>query len=232
MVEYNETENIHDGDDARLLPILDEIRRQQLQSEDEPDPIYWANFRLRVMQTIEQNEAARVNGFVRAWRWLTESPLRAGVVGLTSAAVVATAILLNPFSAEHTTQVAQTARPAITVARQPRTPSTLFAEVKRPVQHATSAKPMEAEATHEIAEANQSTKAMMKSSKFAENIDHAAASSEQSQVASLTSSESLHAESAAAITTVTASDGDLPVSLNDLSQGELESVLQHLQSEK
>jgi hypothetical protein len=186
------------------------------------------------MDQIAQNEAARVGLVTRVWQWITARPLVMGAAGLSAAAIVAIVFVINPFGstsiqlASNNPQLS-TATPATTTPAQQiqhiqGVPRSTSPTGRTPVQP-------------EIAQTKKAVDQMVKSPDFASRIRSAEESSDEHPMADATSPEQLSpeqlsAESQSAVTTLTASDADIPVSLNSLSQGELESVLQHLESEK
>jgi hypothetical protein len=215
-------------DDARLQPLLDEIKRHGLHIEDEPSPIYWANFRVRVMDQIAQNEPANDGLIARAWQWITARPLVMGAAGLSAAALVAGVFLINPFgstSPQLASNNPQISSPDAT------TPTQQIQNLRGVQKRVTATSHPTVPSSHEIAQTKKAVEQMVKSPEFANRIEHAEKSDEH-PMAEATSPEQLSAESQSAVSTMTTSDADMPVSLNSLSQGELESVLQHLESEK
>ena len=80
----NNQNNHNEEEDIRGL--LDQIKQQGTPYSEEPDPLYWANFRVRVMERVAEPE--RISIFAKAKSWLWESGLRAGLVGGGLAAVL------------------------------------------------------------------------------------------------------------------------------------------------
>ncbi len=79
------TQNNH-NEEEDIRGLLDSIKQQGMPYSEEPDPLYWANFRLRVMERVEEPE--RISIFAKAKSWLWESGLRTGLVGGGLAAVL------------------------------------------------------------------------------------------------------------------------------------------------
>jgi hypothetical protein len=76
---YNEQE---------LQKLEEEIRAMGIPySADEPDERYFANFRVRLMERIEEKEAKRT-AFASVWSWIVSSPVRGLSLGAGLAAVV------------------------------------------------------------------------------------------------------------------------------------------------
>jgi hypothetical protein len=73
----NNQNNHNEEEDIRGL--IDQIRQQGTPYSEEPDPLYWANFRVRVMDRVAEPE--RIGFFAKAKSWLWESGLRTSLAG-------------------------------------------------------------------------------------------------------------------------------------------------------
>lgn len=67
------------NEEEEIRGLLDSIKQQGMPYSEEPDPLYWANFRVRVMERVAEPE--RIGIFAKAKSWLWESGLRTGLVG-------------------------------------------------------------------------------------------------------------------------------------------------------
>jgi hypothetical protein len=67
------------NEEEEIRGLLDSIKQQGMPYSEEPDPLYWANFRVRVMERVAEPE--RISIFAKAKSWLWESGLRTGLVG-------------------------------------------------------------------------------------------------------------------------------------------------------
>ena len=67
------------NEEEEIRGLLDQIKQQGMPYSEEPDPLYWANFRVRVMERVAEPE--RISIFAKAKSWLWESGLRTGLVG-------------------------------------------------------------------------------------------------------------------------------------------------------
>jgi hypothetical protein len=67
------------NEEEEIRGLLDSIKQQGMPYSEEPDPLYWANFRVRVMERVAEPE--RISLFAKAKSWLWESGLRTGLVG-------------------------------------------------------------------------------------------------------------------------------------------------------
>jgi hypothetical protein len=72
----NQNNHIEEED---IRGLLDQIKQQGMPYSEEPDPLYWANFRVRVMERVAEPE--HVGFFAKAKSWLWESGLRTSLVG-------------------------------------------------------------------------------------------------------------------------------------------------------
>lgn len=74
-------------DEQELLGTLELIKRQgNPYSTPEPDPVYWANFRVRLNERIAAEPEQGILAKLRAW--VLESGLRTGLIGGALAATV------------------------------------------------------------------------------------------------------------------------------------------------
>lgn len=84
--------------EKQLKALEDEIRAMGIPySENEPDERYFANFRVRLMERLDEKEQKQ-SIFVAAWAWLTSSPLRSLSLGATLAGVIVAVLLMRPVS--------------------------------------------------------------------------------------------------------------------------------------
>jgi len=228
-------------DDPKLRAISDEIRRMGLPYSEEPDAGYFANFRVRVMDEIESREAGRRGFFFRFSQWLAERPLRSGIVGLTTVAIIVIGIFANPFTStlqNNSNQVAsnQTRDPQLKIANQPAVKDSTLKQpeqVKLPPPALKQTPDLEQK--HQLAIDNnevakdQNVKKAINSGEqaadLASTLDSAIAKSSPEELA-----ENLEATGGAAA--ISTSEADVPVSLSDLSESELESVLHNLEQSK
>ncbi len=212
--------NTHEEqDDERLKPILNEIRKAGAPYSDEPDPRYWANFRVRVMERVEQAEAAHRPVGQRIWEWITERPLRSGLIGFSTAALVIVSVLMNPFT-NGKRDVAVLQQPPIVLHHDSASSGTVPVTPIAP----SHVSPSDVQVQKDMAATNKAVKKMLRSHEYTQHLRHSVESSEQTKMAELEPAES--------VSTVTTADSDLPVSLNDLSESQLESVLHSLESTK
>jgi hypothetical protein len=133
----NNQNNHNEEEDIRGL--LDQIKQQGMPYSEEPDPLYWANFRVRVMERVAEPE--RISIFAKAKSWLWESGLRTGLVGGGVAAVLMVGVYFgtqqdgstNGQVAQTTTQTQQTVDSNMGVQEQtPVAPEVLTPEVITP----------------------------------------------------------------------------------------------------
>lgn len=67
------------NEEEEIRGLLDQIRQQGTPYSEEPDPLYWANFRVRVMERVAEPERLSIFAKVKSWLW--ESGLRTSLVG-------------------------------------------------------------------------------------------------------------------------------------------------------
>jgi hypothetical protein len=214
MNTYNEK------DDERLEPILNEIRSIGTPYSDEPDPRYWSNFRVRVMERVEAEELKHQPIGKRLWQWITERPLRSGLIGFSAAALVLVGVLTNPFSSEkHDVAVVQ---PPVPVQHQDTT-----IPKQAPALHIAPAvkAPVDVQVAKDMAATNKAVRKMLNSKEYANNLKDAVTRSEETKLADA-------GQQSERVSTVTAADSELPVSLSDLSESLLESLLHSLETTK
>ena len=90
--------NLSNADD-RSSALQEEIRKQGVPySSEEPDPLYWANFRVRVMEQIEGKQASKSAAvWSKAKEWLAEHVVGASIATSAAAFVVAMFVMMHPF---------------------------------------------------------------------------------------------------------------------------------------
>jgi hypothetical protein len=105
---YNEQE---------LKALEDEIRALGVPySQNEPDERYFANFRVHLMERIEEKETKQ-SIFASVLSWLTTSPLRSLSLCAVLAAVMVAALLINPSSEPKIAQLQPIQQSAVTDAQ-------------------------------------------------------------------------------------------------------------------
>jgi hypothetical protein len=72
------TNHNNHNEEEEIRGLLDSIKQQGMPYSEEPDPLYWANFRVRVMERV-QPERRSIFAIAKGWLW--ESGLRTGLVG-------------------------------------------------------------------------------------------------------------------------------------------------------
>jgi hypothetical protein len=172
---------------------------------NEPDSVYWANFRVRVMDQIAEGESRKLSSWPdRIREFIAGHVLGTSVSVATLAVLIAIAVIVKPFSGQEP-QIAATSKPAISV--QSALPQ--LAQVTEPTAPANASTPKAADipVTHSIAKNNEA--------KPAEDL------------ASLDVPENV---SAVDLSEIGATDADHPASLDELSQPELESLLKSMET--
>lgn len=101
----NNQNNHNEEEDIRGL--LDQIKQQGMPYSEEPDPLYWANFRVRVMERVQPEQ---IGFFAKAKSWLWESGLRTGLVGGGLAAVLLGGLYFGTQQDDQSAQIAQTTK--------------------------------------------------------------------------------------------------------------------------
>ncbi|MDP4199529.1 MAG: hypothetical protein Q8922_03150 [Bacteroidota bacterium] len=184
------------NNESEMERLAEEIRSQGMPYEhSQPDERYWANFRVRVMQRITENEERKAARWTTiALDWIQDHILTAS---LSTAAVLFTislVLMLQPFG------TSESSRPKI---------------VSPELAVQSPAIPPPAEAAPDV---------ITNESQEAHAPHHPRMTRKQPQeMASL---------DVTAENQIDAADAIAPVSLEELSDPELESVLQSLQSEK
>jgi anti-sigma-K factor RskA len=91
--------DLHNDDIEKLLG---EIRKQgEPYHSEEPSPLYWANFRVRVMEQIESKEARKPKAvWSRFADWLAGHVVGASIASSAAAFVVAMLVMWHPFSGQ------------------------------------------------------------------------------------------------------------------------------------
>jgi hypothetical protein len=207
-----------DRDEEQLKVLLDEIRKQgSPYASTEPDQLYWANFRVRVMDQIEAKRSRSLAYRVKEWF----SPVRAGIIGLAGAAAIAFALV--------TTEPARQVEPQVALKERTQAPATTNSEspAERVVPHESEPSVVSPKPSTGTNEAPQVTPAEVSSpSELATLTEQPAPEPNAPQpVESVTPAESIDADAAMAV--LNASE-KLPESLDELSQSELEALLDGL----
>ena len=213
--------NTHEQDDPRLEPLLREMRQMGTAHSEEPDSRYFANFRMRVMNEIELRESKRLGFFVRFSQWIAEKPLRSGIIGFSTCAVILLGVYLNQDSSAP--KPIADAQPQLTAqGSSSQSMPKLDAPVMKPSApikpQGSTQQQMAQTTTVDTADVFQSAS----SKELAATIDSSLAKSSPEELA-----ENLQATAGAP--SITTSEKDVPVSLSDLSESELEVVLHTLE---
>ncbi|MFI5201915.1 MAG: hypothetical protein ACHQNE_05980 [Candidatus Kapaibacterium sp.] len=167
--------------------LEDEIRKLGIPyASEEPEPFYWANFRVRVMDRIAEKER-KANWPARFGQFIAEHVLGAGIAVSAACLLVAAVLWLQPSGGE---------APQLAAVQQ--TPAAVLAP---PV-------PLQA-----VAEAT-----------------HAAHEPQRIHVTHQTHAPAQPPDDLASVAVPLGNDDENPVSLQSLTQPELEAVLQNLQS--
>jgi hypothetical protein len=95
------------NEEEEIRGLLDQIKQRGVPYSDEPDPLYWANFRVRVMERVQPEN---VGFFAKAKSWLWESGLRTGLVGGGLAALLLGGVYFGTQQDDQTGQIAQTTK--------------------------------------------------------------------------------------------------------------------------
>ncbi len=185
---YNEKE---------LKALEEEIRSMGIPySENEPDERYFANFRVRLMERIEEKEQKQ-GIFAAALGWLVSSPLHYLSLGATLAGVVVAVLLIRPASEPYVAAI-EPAQPKIEA------PAVI---VPKEIQHdvASIVKPSAAEPKS------------IKHTSVAKNESRNSVLNDADKAADFASMDETLSGSGA--------ESDDPVNLETLSESELESVI-------
>ncbi|MEO6938703.1 MAG: hypothetical protein ABI444_00960 [Candidatus Kapaibacterium sp.] len=213
-------------DDKRLQQVLDEIKRQDAPySSPEPDPLYFANFRVRVMDQVDAKEHVKFGWLVRVRETLFGTALRGGLVGATMVAVLVGVFVLES-TTEPTVQLAQNqtqhsaqTTPPVAIA----TPAPMKSNVSKP----SAAVP---NIQKDMAASDSAVKRLVKSPEFANRVKRAVDASEKDANEKIeVALNSSQIEGSISEPTVSTADGDEPVSLEGLSASDLQSVLSGLE---
>lgn len=202
------------GNNEELTRRLEEQIREcgEPYAAPAPDPLYWANFRVRVNERIAQEH----RNWVRRWLMaLVETPVRIAITGTTAAAVIAGILLMIP-SAPQRVSVPPIVK-APMAARQTAEQKVPDQAIKKEAT-APSAKQDYAAAVKQAGKRSEeyASRAVKRGHQEAFGDNHG---SENDIAALLTADES--------VSRPVLSDGS--VSINDLTASELENVLKDLQ---
>jgi hypothetical protein len=196
--DTNETEKLTDAIRKLGTPYV----------SDEPDSVYWANFRVRVMDRIAEGESKTALAWPERIReFIASHVLGTSVSVATLALFITLAALLNPIGGNQsqTQQIAAV------------TPKSAAAREFAPEQQAQVKEPASAPA--------------VKSEPVASNILHGhsiARNGQPEKTEDLASLNSTENESVAGVQVLTATDADNPVSLDELSDAQLEGLLKSM----
>lgn len=130
------------------------------------------------------------------------------------------AVFANPFPSAHRDVAVVQPNPVVAAHQD------TSAQAPAPFQHARVAPtaPIDVQAQHDMAAASKTVKKMLHSKEYAAHLKQTMESPAAPTMA--------EAERTESVSTVTAGVSELPVSLEDLSESQLESVLQSLETEK
>jgi hypothetical protein len=189
--------------EQELRETLERIKREGVPyASPEPDSLYWANFRVRLNEKIEAKVAP--HGFIeRAKRWVVESGIRSGLIGTSLAAIALASVYFG--ATNEAVDAGKHASPAI-VEERPGSVDQVAVADSLIVNEANAVVP---ENTSALAEAV--------TTEMADELTSAEAHA----------AEPLADESAevGAEPVMLAANGDVPVSLSDLTEAELEAIL-------
>jgi hypothetical protein len=94
---------------ANIEKLEDEIRKLAIPYvSEEPDPLYWANFRVRVMDRIAQNEA-KAGLLVRMQQFIAGHVWGSGIAISAAALLVAGVMIFQPFAGDAPVKMAVSA---------------------------------------------------------------------------------------------------------------------------
>ncbi len=158
-------------------------------ASEEPEPLYWANFRVRVMERIAERER-KANWLARLGQFIAEHFLGASIAVSAACLLVAAILWLQPSGGE---------APQMAAVQQPPATAPIVQHPLQPVA--------------EPANATNVTNATHKT-----QVSYARVSKRQTT------------DDLASVEAPLGNDDESPVSLQSLSQSELEAVLQNLQS--
>jgi len=185
--------------------LLDQIRQQGTPYAEEPDPLYFANFRVRVMERVEE-KSVRMGFFARAKEWLMESGLRTGLVGGTMAVVLLGTVYFGSQGGD-SANVAQNDPAVVTQQQPPVNPGTIAQGDSATEQVTPSEQPKAIEPSTEAPQIAENTPGTTPSTPVEER-DNAIVN-----------------DVAAAAPLLLADNAGPAASLEDLTEAELESLL-------
>jgi hypothetical protein len=82
------------NEEEALQPLLKQIAAEEAPYSDDPGAAYWANFRVRVMERVELEESKRPLAlFGKIARWFSVSALRPAMAGIGAVAIAAILIV-------------------------------------------------------------------------------------------------------------------------------------------
>ena len=188
-----------------LQKLEEEIRAMGIPySENEPDERYFANFRVRLMDKIDAKEKKSASASI--WSWISGSPLRGFSLAAGLAGVIIAVLLMRQGPHEQVAKVEQ----------QPVQP-----KVEQPAQQIIPQEKLAAIPE----ESNKSYKSHRSHKTYKTNDNLAARKNKLEEAAN-------KAGNFATMDPRLSGDNDDPVNLESLSAGELQSVLEAVQSMK
>ncbi len=206
----------YDEDQEHIERLAEDIRKLGTPYiSPEPDSRYWAGLRVNIMERIaEREQRGFVNWTNRTREFISEHLLGTSLAGAAAAVVIAMTVIMHPFDSN------QTVAPPMAIQSMPVRPATPTPEVMKDLKKelAQRAEDLEREPTHpaERIASHRNNESVRKQPDLA-SLDGASLDA-QSEIAS----EPVLGQSAQ----------DDPVSLNELSTPELESVLQSMDHAK
>ncbi|HEY3876494.1 MAG TPA: hypothetical protein VGM92_13545 [Candidatus Kapabacteria bacterium] len=197
-----QNEQIENVTEREALKLEEKLRKLDVPySSTEPGPLYWANFRVRVIERVEKRQTAGL--FSIAGHWFANHAWQSGIA-ISAAALLFAAILVHPFSTKSPSSArvaAVTSTPAPSSATPVNTQGSMAVEPGTRVQPA-------------------------QSHTFATNTERVHREHFRTDGAK----PELSREDLAVASEPVMDASDHGVSLDELSQPELEAVLQNLQS--
>jgi hypothetical protein len=109
----------HDKHIANIEKLEDEIRKLAIPYvSEEPDPLYWANFRVRVMDSVSPKEAKA--GFLDSIQQFLAGHIWGSSIAISAAALlVAGVMIFNPFGGDAPQMMAVSAPVAVALPAAP-----------------------------------------------------------------------------------------------------------------
>lgn len=197
--------------ELELRETLEQIRREGVPySSSEPDALYWANFRVRLNERLEARQS--IGWFDRVKSWVLESGMRSRIIGTSMVAAVLATVYFG--ISDTVIDPVQKHEPIATIQEPPqeaqvaRADSLIDAGVN--VNEANAVVP---ESTSQLAEAVTN-----------EVADELLDVEAQTPTAIVDESADVGSEPV-----LLAANGDVPVSLSDLTEAELEAILESVE---